>query len=272
MIGIYAIRNKTNNKYYIGQSKDIRKRVCAHFSVLKNNKHYNVKLQNSFNIHNKENFEKLILEEINVYDKQKLTELEDQWIIFHDSIKNGYNCLKAKDIYDRTSEQNISLSERHKLNGHMPPRSAIEKSANKRRGKTFDEIYGLDDSKEIRNKISNNNEWYGEQRGKSIEKIYGEEKATNIRKTLSETNSKYWEGKNRSRELKEKLSTMNCKTGKIFQFDLNGILVKEWINRIELFENFNKSAIKSCLSGKLETHKKFIWRYEFPPVGNKFYK
>ena len=49
MIGIYAIHNIKTDKYYIGQSKDIEHRWKQHKSRLKNNKHENEHLQNSYN-------------------------------------------------------------------------------------------------------------------------------------------------------------------------------------------------------------------------------
>ena len=48
-IGIYMIRNLSNNKVYIGQSTNINRRWNDHKMKLKNNIHYNEHLQKSYN-------------------------------------------------------------------------------------------------------------------------------------------------------------------------------------------------------------------------------
>lgn len=47
--GIYEIKNKINDKRYIGQSTNIENRFIRHKSKLKNNKHINLPLQNAYN-------------------------------------------------------------------------------------------------------------------------------------------------------------------------------------------------------------------------------
>lgn len=47
--GIYFIINIITQKYYVGSSKDIKRRVRCHFNNLDKNKHINPYLQNSYN-------------------------------------------------------------------------------------------------------------------------------------------------------------------------------------------------------------------------------
>lgn len=47
--GIYKITNSSNNKFYIGSSFDVARRITSHFNLLRNGKHPNEYLQNSFN-------------------------------------------------------------------------------------------------------------------------------------------------------------------------------------------------------------------------------
>ena len=49
--GIYEIRNKVNNKIYIGSSSCIISRWASHRHMLNNNKHSNIHLQRSWNKH-----------------------------------------------------------------------------------------------------------------------------------------------------------------------------------------------------------------------------
>ena len=60
--GIYKITNLKNNKGYIGQSSDIKKRWRNHKFELKNNIHNNPYLQNAFNKYGEEAFEFRIIE------------------------------------------------------------------------------------------------------------------------------------------------------------------------------------------------------------------
>lgn len=80
MIGIYKILNLKTKKYYIGSSKNISKREKCHFSRLKNNNHVNKHLQSSFNKYGIDNFKFEIVEEMNIYNKEKLLELEQHYI------------------------------------------------------------------------------------------------------------------------------------------------------------------------------------------------
>jgi len=65
IIGIYQIRNLVNGKVYVG-SGDIKQRWYSHCSQLRNGKHANDHLQNSWNKHGEGAFEHSILEECSV--------------------------------------------------------------------------------------------------------------------------------------------------------------------------------------------------------------
>jgi group I intron endonuclease len=54
--GIYRIKNLINNKQYIGQSKNIRKRKDSNMSSLRHKKHCNPYLQRSFEKYGIQNF------------------------------------------------------------------------------------------------------------------------------------------------------------------------------------------------------------------------
>ena len=74
MIGIYLIRCKSENKIYIGQSKNIKKRYNDHIRKLKLNIHPNCYLQEAFNKYGGDDFscEILFLLEEKQFSRQKL--------------------------------------------------------------------------------------------------------------------------------------------------------------------------------------------------------
>lgn len=73
-MGIYQIRNKINNKVYIGQSNNIQRRWQEHIYRLNKGDHENEHLQNAWNKYGADTFEFSILVECN--DVNLLNELE----------------------------------------------------------------------------------------------------------------------------------------------------------------------------------------------------
>lgn len=98
--GIYCIKNKINNKVYIGQSKHVNVRLNQHKNKLKSNKHKNTYLQYSFNKYNIDNFEFILLEEC---DEKYLSERETHYIKLNQSFKRnkGYNLTEdtSRHVY-----------------------------------------------------------------------------------------------------------------------------------------------------------------------------
>ena len=89
IIGVYVIHNKEKDKYYVGQSKDVMKRIKQHFNgtIPKNSifaeDYYTSKIENRDNI-----FELKIIE---CKTKDELDRLEKKLIYEYDSWNNGYN-------------------------------------------------------------------------------------------------------------------------------------------------------------------------------------
>lgn len=87
--GIYGIYNLQTNKWYVGQSTDLHKRITTHKSLLRHSKpHENHHLLKAWEIYGEESFEFYVLEEC---DKNQLNEREIYWIGLLDSYFNGYN-------------------------------------------------------------------------------------------------------------------------------------------------------------------------------------
>lgn len=85
-IGIYGLRNKVNDKWYVGQSVDIgvRWREYRLLRCKSQPKLYNALLKYGY-----EGFEPQLLEECDV---ASLPNREEHWVKEKDSVKNGYNC------------------------------------------------------------------------------------------------------------------------------------------------------------------------------------
>lgn len=89
MIGIYKIENKTNGKFYIGQSNNIERRFQEHQTKGKKS---GIPVDVAIQKYGKENFIFSIIEETTL---DKLNEAEEYWIKKFDAIKKGYNCSEG---------------------------------------------------------------------------------------------------------------------------------------------------------------------------------
>lgn len=108
-VGIYAIINKYNGKYYIGMSSKLNKRETFHFWSLKNNRHVNRHLQRAFNLYGEESFVFEVLEYCKV---KELKEKEVHYINFFDAMNNGYNLTLGGEGtlgYQFTDEQKLKI-------------------------------------------------------------------------------------------------------------------------------------------------------------------
>lgn len=90
MTGIYAIKNKINNKMYVGSALNIERRWKRHKTELKNLKHANKYLEKSFVKYGSDSFEFLILE---FCTKEKIIEREIYYLNKFNSLDRsfGYN-------------------------------------------------------------------------------------------------------------------------------------------------------------------------------------
>ena len=149
--GIYAIKNLTNNKLYIGKSKNIYKRIYSHMNSFKifllngtNQMRANRHLLNSIKKYGIENFEYYVLEYTSI-DKLSISEIN--WILKLRTNKRhfGYNLqLDSEDsvVVSKETSEKISKrlkeewkngvrsqhSEKMKLNWRLNPDYKYEKS------------------------------------------------------------------------------------------------------------------------------------------------
>lgn len=89
-IGIYAIKNTSNGKVYIGSTaKSFKVRFNQHISKLRCNKHHCIHLQNAFNKYGEEIFDFEILEVVTT--SEGIRDLEKYYIDKFDAVNKGYN-------------------------------------------------------------------------------------------------------------------------------------------------------------------------------------
>ena len=185
--GVYMIRNKVNNKIYIGQAIDIKGRWGRHRRELKDNKHVNKHLQRSWNKYGEESFKFSILLEceesqLNTYEQYYIFEL-----MTYDS-RVGYNNTYGGDSGRPTEETKKKMSESNK--GKTRSEETRKKISKANKGEN-NPNYGKHISDEHKKKISEAN------KGRTLSDEH--------RKRLSEVNK----GKTLSDETKRKLSEAN---------------------------------------------------------------
>lgn len=93
-IGIYAIHNNKTNKYYIGSSVNVYKRMIEHArKILKNRGLNKIMRQDIKTKKDFKNFNFIILEtfENNTITDKELRKIELDYIRKYDAFKNGYN-------------------------------------------------------------------------------------------------------------------------------------------------------------------------------------
>ncbi len=117
--GIYAIRNLVNNKMYIGKSVNIYERIRNHINLLnKSSLDENIHLINSWHKYQRENFEYLVLEDVEK-SNIKLKEKELYWILYFNTLDRdlGYNlrldsetnCIMSEETKKRMSDSKIKM-------------------------------------------------------------------------------------------------------------------------------------------------------------------
>jgi hypothetical protein len=168
---------------------------------------------------------------------------------------------------------------------------------NNRKGKTLEEIFGKEKSKELKEIKSKRfsgegNPMYGKKRSEETKKKiseansgkkngnYGKKLSEEHRKKLSNANkgkvlseetkaklSKIASGRKYSAESRKKMSINSLKEknsnfkGKVFQYDKDYNLIKEWNGLYEIKEiwGHKHTNICSCLRGKLKSAYGYIW-------------
>lgn len=241
MIGIYMIRNKNNNKVYVGQTIDIDSRWMQHRSRLKSKTHENKHLQSAYDLYGKDAFEYILLEECN---EEELDEKEIFYIQYYDSYNNGYNQdLGGKGCrgYKHTDEEIL------KMRYIQNPKAVLQ----------------------LDMELNIINEWIscshaGKTLGFSIRSIKACCNRENRQKTIG---GYYWiykyEYKNNTVDWDYYLNINESKPKRVSQFDLHMNLIKVWdsVYQSKVVGGYTASEVSAVCNHRKKTHKGYVWRF-----------
>lgn len=136
--GIYKFLNKSNGKVYIGQSKDIYKRLASHI--------YRINYKKLFYLHNsikKYGIENFVINIIELISLEKLDEREQYWIDYYKSYnrERGYNLApKAASMrgFKMPEESKLVMAEKRRKYFFNNPESKIGLGERLKNGRTFE--------------------------------------------------------------------------------------------------------------------------------------
>jgi len=175
---IYKIINLETNKYYLGSTKEIKKRSLRHFNELRKNKHHCIHLQRAFNKYGEDNFKIEVIFECEDY-KNKEQELLDSLCF-----SNLYNISKSASGGDLISnhpnkDELIANAIKNLRNAPKPEPRYGDKNPNWRGGKTFCKCGTRIDSKTktcmaCQDKSGENNPFYNRTHSKKTKNILSE--------------------------------------------------------------------------------------------------
>lgn len=218
---IYKIRNKINNKIYIGQTiRKFKKRYSGELEKRTHNEH----LKRSIQKYGIENFE--IDEEFDIaYSKEELDKLEDMYIKIYNCCDENYGYNNkfggANGRFSEQTKQKLKENSPH-LSGENHP------------------FYGKHHTEEAKRRISEANK----------ENMKGE-RNPNYGKHLS---------KEAKENLREKLKGKNAPSARaIYCYEKNDIRLcgKDWADELKI----NRKHIGSCCTGKRKSTGGYHFRY-----------
>lgn len=237
---IYKIKNKINNKIYIGQTvRSINKRIYEYKSAYKYDRFNNKHLGNAFRKYGWNNFEFNIID--TAVTIEELNEKEIKYILQYksDNKEFGYN---------------IESGGRNSI----PSTETLEKMSKSHTGIQQTDCW-------INNRIA--------KAGSEDAKKYGRIKSEEEKHLLSVNSPKYWQGKNRDDKTKRKISVTKKERGlstkqkenickRVYKVNsiTNEIIRFESTNEAAKFENVNQSTISRwCSNNKIINN--YLWRY-----------
>jgi group I intron endonuclease len=127
MICVYAIKNKTNGKMYVGSALDYKSRVKLHKSQLKRRVHHSVLLQRAVEKYGIDNFDFFVLE---VVSKDSLIQREQHYMNVYQSFDSslGYNVapIAGSTLGFKHSEDSVRKNRERQI-GVKQPKELVER-------------------------------------------------------------------------------------------------------------------------------------------------
>jgi group I intron endonuclease len=250
---IYSILNTITNEIYIGSAIDYIGRWASHKNLLLSNKHYNTKLQNSWNFYGKDNFIFEIVEYVS--DRNNLIIREQYYldnILFASENDNRFHQLG----FNTLRKAGNSLGYKH-------TKETIEKMSGKNNPMYGKSVWrGKKHTDESKKLISDNT------RGLALKEknhFYGKQHTEQSKKKMSENNKRLsgMDNPNYGKESKNRRI--------VLQYDINNNFVREWSYAGEASKilGIHMQGIFSCCLGRQKIYKGFIWKYKTPNKENK---
>lgn len=144
MKAIYKIQNTNTGDFYIGSAVDFTYRKWVHLKRLREGKHHNAILQNSWNKHGENAFLFEVIEE--VFSKEELVPREQHFI---DTLNPRYNICKIAGSplgIKHSNEARLNMSIAH-LGKKLSPESIAKRTA---------KVLGSKRTEETKEKMRNN--------------------------------------------------------------------------------------------------------------------
>lgn len=271
--GVYQIENIINNKKYVGSAVNFYKRYHEHINNLLYNKHHSIRLQRSYNKHGKESFIFSIIELCSI---ELLLIREQYWMDFHKSYlpEFGYNISKiagnsflGRKHSEEAKEKMREIGKRKPIN----PKAirAMQLANTGRKNPEYAKHMSETFSKPVM-QLTLNGEFVKEWKS-STEATLSFGVNANDSNIAACTRGKcrsargfLWVKKKDYDPTKEyKYINNQGKTNwkVIYQYSLEGILIREWENTHKAAKELSvdSTSIYNCLCGKSKTCKGFKW-------------
>jgi group I intron endonuclease len=253
---IYMIKNKLDNKCYIGQTieKDVNTRWRAHKRNM-NSDGCRV-LYNAFRKYGLDNFDFKI---ICISFDEFLDALEIDYISKFNSIApNGYNLEsggnKNKVFHPETCKK-ISLA----LTGKKHTEERKLNNSNSQKGKKVSEESKKKMSESRKGKKLNLTD---EQRQNRSNRLKGHPTSEKTKQRVAEANKNRVWTEEMKQKISEKSKNNSCK--KVGKYSLDGVLLESYNSIKEATEKTNAKSpwyISKCCNNKIKTVKEYIWKF-----------
>lgn len=125
--GVYAIKNKRNNKLYIGSTKNLRERFSQHRSMIKNYGGINVLMASDTSGKTIKDFEFIVLKsfEYGNVTEGELREEQEKFINLYDSRNSGYNSIHS--ARESIRDENKIITQEYKRISVVFPKGTKER-------------------------------------------------------------------------------------------------------------------------------------------------